>query len=542
MKSMGRHINETVAKYPNKEALVFQNERITYRELGETSDKFAKGLLKLGVKKGDHVCIWMLNCPQWIYAHHGIFKLGATLVPTNTRFKTGELEYILRQSDSSTLIFKDTLLGKVSPVEMLAELIPEIEGSDPGKLESTRFPKLKNVICLGSRHKGMFSYDDILSMGNTPALDKELEKSINNTSADDIGYIMYTSGTTGFPKGAMLPQRNTMALIYYTAEQQEITEKSVILGGVPLFTNFGSNALQMKSVLYGSRFILMETWNAEEALRLIDREKVTFIEGIPTMILMMLEHPKLNDYNLKSLDVVTMGGAPIVPELVYKLKEIGVRYIFQCYGLVEAGGISMMSPKDATPQGITSSVGRTIPYCKVKIVDPSTGEELPVGKDGEICMADNTEPGCHVTRGYYNMAKETAETFVNGWVHSGDRGHMLPDGSLVLTGRIKDMILVGGFNVYPAEIESVLQTHPAVSFAAVTGIPDHRLGEVGMAFLRLKEGTSASESDIIEFCKSRLANMKVPRHVRFVQDFPMTPAGKIQKFKLREKAIEELGL
>lgn len=349
---------------------------------------------------------------------------------------------------------------------------------------------------------------------------------------------MYTSGTTGFPKGAMVSHRNHIACFYLFGERMRASEKTRELIAAPLFTNFG-NTCVIETFIRGGCIVLMESFDPEEALRLISKERVTNMSAIPTMAIMMLDHPKFKDYDLTSWKAVSLGGAPFSTRLVQDLKKnTSLEIICNGYGLVEGSGLTTTSAPDTPLDLIAVTQGKPLPYCEVKIRDPQTGEELPPGKDGEICSRGTTVPDVHITAGYYKMPDKTAELIRNGWLYSGDMGRLREDGYLELTGRVKDMILVGGFNVYPAEIENLLATHPKIKMVSVVGVPERRLGEVPMAYVVLKKGTSASEDEIINFCRDRAANIKVPRYVKFTQEFPMTASGKIQKFKLIEMAIK----
>ncbi len=544
-RNMGAMFDETVAHYHDKEALVFRDRRFTYGQLQEKVNRLAKGLLKLGVKKGDHVAIWGTNKPEWVYAQFAALKLGASITPLNTRYKTSEAEYIIRQADAGTLVFEETFLGKIDAVKMVREMAPELDSQKPGKLSLAKFPKLKNIICWSPkgtpcvRARGpLAGMDEVMALGDDPALDKALVRAQAAVSPDDIGYVMYTSGTTGFPKGAELPHRNTLAMLEILATLNEVTDKSTALLMVPIFGNVGSTGTIIKGFCRGAKVVMVETFEPEEAMRTIEREKVTLFSAIPSMLIMMLAHESFGKYDLSSLETVSFGGAPLTPGPVAEFRaKVGVQHFLDCYGSVEGTGVSnVLSTRFAPLDELGRSVGPALPFCKVKIVDTRTLEDLPEGKEGEIWVGNSTKPGCAVMKGYYNKPDETNQAIVGGWLRTGDIGKLRPDGYLQLTGRLKEMVLVGGFNVYPAEVEAVLGTHAKVEMSAVVGIPDPRLGEVPCAFVKLKRGESGTAEEIIEFCRGKMANMKVPREVRFVTQFPMTASGKIQKFLLKEQA------
>ncbi len=544
-RNMGAMFDETVAHYHDKEALVFRDRRFTYGQLQEKVNRLAKGLLKLGVKKGDHVAIWGTNKPEWVYAQFAALKLGASITPLNTRYKTSEAEYIIRQADAGTLVFEETFLGKIDAVKMVREMAPELDSQKPGKLSLAKFPKLKNIICWSPkgtpcvRARGpLAGMDEVMALGDDPALDKALVRAQAAVSPDDIGYVMYTSGTTGFPKGAMLPQRNTLALFYVKGDYSEVTDRSVGLLMAPIFTNFGSTGAIIQSFCRGAKVVLIETFDAEEAMKAIRKEKVTWFAAIPSMLIMILAHESFGKYDLSSVKTVAVGGAPVTQELAKTVREkMRVEFMTDSYGLVEGSGVSnILSTRFAPWEELGRSVGPPLPTCKVKVVDIRTLKDLPPGQEGEIWVTNNSSPACTVMRGYYNKPEETEEAIVDGWLRTGDMGKLRPDGYLQLTGRLKEMVLVGGFNVYPAEVEGVLGTHPKVEMSAVVAIPDPRLGEVPFAFVKLKRGQTATADEIINYCKEKVANIKVPRGVKFVDQFPMTANGKIQKFLLKEEA------
>jgi fatty-acyl-CoA synthase len=542
--SIGKTFDNVVKAFPDREAVVFQKQRLTYSQLAHRVNQFARGLMRTGVRKGDHVAIWSTNNLEWLYAQFAAHKLGATVIPLNTRYRAPELEYALRQSDTGTLIFKDSFFGKIDAVSMLNEIAPALRNSEPGKISDEKLPLLKNVICLSEReYPGMFSFKEIMQLCSKPWEDEDLTRAVAATSPDDIGYIMYTSGTTGTPKGAMLPCRNTLALCYLYDSYRMVSERSRLLCATPLHSNFGCNCSVLTALLCGACTCLLESWDTEEALRLIQEERITHVPTVPSMAIMMFNHPKLGDYDLTSIEVWSSGGSPLPKELAQGLmQKVPIKVLAHGYGLVEGAGItSSISTLEAPAEVVATTVGMPLPYCRIKIVDPETLKEVPHGKEGEIWSTNNSDPPCHVMKGYYKKPKETAETIVDGWLRTGDLG-VMREGHLTITGRLKDMILVGGFNVYPAEIEEVIRAHPKVKDVSVVGIPDPRLQEVPMAFAQLKEGEDSTEAEVIDFCRDKMSNLKLPRYVRFVRDFPLTPVGKVQKFKLREMAIKEFNL
>ncbi len=532
---------ETVEKYPEKEALVFwePKKRYTYKEYRDKVNQMAKGLYAIGVRKGTHVGIWMTNRPEWCFTRLAIYKLGAIMVPIHTRYKIEELRYVLKQSDTEFLIMEDKFLGKIDAIGMLQKLIPNMDACEPGRIVSEEFPKLKSVICIGERkYPGTYSLEGILALSSGIKDDD-----INNIERkpEDTIHIIYTSGTTGFPKGVVTPSTCNVAYCTISAELYELDENSRYLNLMPFFGNIGlwNHTLPLLVgcclVVAGSRF------DPKETLEIIEKERITHAIFVPTMLIDILNHPDFDKYDLSSLKRITCAGAVVPQTLIKMAKEKLGLYLMNIYGLSEASGLSTWVPYGDTPEHVEKSVGLPMPHCELAILDPRTGEKLPPGTVGEICTRE-VFPGSQHMKGYYKQPELTKETIRDGWLHSGDLGYMDEDGYVYLTGRVKEMFTVGGFNVSPPEIENFLLKHPKVENVAVVGVPDKRLGEVGAAFIKLKKNQEASEEEIIDFCKGRIADIKVPRYVFFVDEFPLNPQGKIQKFKLREKAIKELGL
>ncbi len=543
----GRCFDETVAKYPKREAFVFQDNRVTWEQAQQRINSLAKGLLKIGVRKGDKVGVWMTNNLEWIYSFVAISKIGAVIGAINTRFKTVELTYSLLQSDISTLIFKDVFLGKINALDMVDELLPELSHCKPGGLRSKKLPLLRNVICVGSsRRKGMYSFDEVMGLGNDYALDDELAKVAASVNPEDVVNHIYTSGTTGLPKAVMNTHTGWIRQAYWEASEEclGIRENDRMLGPFPFAGGMGISSI-LFSIVHGVSLFPMESWDAEDALRLIERERLTCAYQLgASMARMMLDHPNFGKYDISSFKRVQMAGEPVAKELIQEMYDrMEIETVMNQYGMVEAhGAFTQVNPTDTREQA-TTTVGNLRPWATLRITDPNTGKEMPVGQDGEIWVR-GTRPDIEISKGYYKLPDKTAE-FIdkNGWVHTGDMGHIRQeDGYLVLTGRLKDMIIVGAYNVYPAEIEVLLATHPKVARASVVGVPDRRLGEVPMAFIELKAAEAASEIEILDFCKDKLANTKVPKYIKFVAQIPTTMQGKVEKFKLRDMAIQEMGV
>ncbi len=543
-RTWGDLFNTVSETFPDREALVFKEERLSYGELRNRIDTCARGLMKLGVKKGDHVVIWMTNCPEWIYVQFAVYKLGAALLPVYTRFKPSEVEYSLKQSDSSTLFMNDRFLGKIDALEMFRKLCPEVDRCEPGTLESERLPRLKRVVCLGEETSaGMHPFHRIMEMGQDDALQEDLRKAEEAVDPLDVMNIIYTSGTTGFPKGGLSMHRNNMACIYNTTERMGLNETHRSLLNLPLFSNFGCMYVAGLNFMRGAAVVMHEEFRPVEALEAVQREGITHLYGSPAMFISYVDEPRLADHDLSSLRGGIVGGSPLPPKTMEEMVgKLGLTQVLNVYGLSECGGLATTNLADDSMDRKANTVGTALPNCRIKIVDPESGTEVPGGNQGEVCLHDAL-PGSSVGKGYYNMPDKTRETIdEDGWFHTGDLGIMGEDGCLRITGRVKDMFLVGGFNVYPVEIENVLIRHPAVSKVQVVGVPDHRMGEVGMAFVQPKPGSPCTEEEIISHAKEELANFKVPRYIRFVEEFPMTGSGKVKKFQLRDQAIRDLGL
>lgn len=538
MRSTWYHIlEETAQSYPEVEALVFRDQRITYREYLEKVKAVAKGLYALGIRRGDHVGLWMTNRPEWCFFRFAIYKLGAVMIPLNTRYKAADLEFVLRDSDCRMLIMETSFLGVVDAMGMLKSLCPEVDTDPRGHLKTEKFPFLRSVVCLGEDVPGGgYSLADLLVAGDTVS-----EEAVSvPLRPEDTTHIIYTSGTTGFPKGVMQPNTNFIALCAISAELHHLEPGDKYLASAPFFGNIGLWT-QSISLIQGATVVITDRFDAQSFMELIDREKIKHTVFVPTMLIDILNHPDFAKYDLSSLSYAVVGGAVVPSKVIKEARErIGLE-VMNAYGLSEASGLSTWVPAGDTAEHVEKTIGLPMPHCEVAILDPRTGEPVPDGQEGEICTRE-TIPGSQHMKGYYKRPDLTAETIRDRWLHSGDLGRKRPDGYFEITGRVKEMFVVGGFNVSPPEVEGVILSHPKVDNVAVVGVPDQRLGEVGAAFVRLLPGKGATPEEIINFCQERLAKYKVPRYVFFVEEFPLTAQGKVQKFKLREVAIKELGL
>lgn len=523
-------------KFTHKEAVVFRNERITYGELRKRSEAFAGGLLRLGVKKGDKVSLWLPNWPEFLYASYAVARLGAVQVPINTRFKPREMEYVVGQSDSTTLIFAESF-GNSNYIEMIDEICPEWSTSSPGKLNSPKLPDLKNLICVGKQnYPGAFSFNGLMEEGAKVPVE-EVRKIQREVDPDAPALILYTSGTTGFPKGAV-HCHNVNRMATDIASRMGVTQNDRIMIYLPLFHTFGYYMGPLVATVVGATYILMELFDPGQILRLIEQEKATILHGFDTHYHDILRHPDFGRYNLSSLRTGLFPAG--LPNVVSLVKETWQKlcHTVSAYGMTETMANNVLSFLDDPLENRSEITGYPMPGMELKIIDPATNETLPPNTPGELCIR-----GYSIMQCYYKKPEETAKAIdKDGWFHTGDMAMLTSKGYLKFMGRFKEMLKVGGENVDAIEVEAYIQEHPAVSVAKIIGVPDPRLNEVAMAFIQLREGFNCSEQEIIQFCKGKIANFKIPRYVRFIKEFPMTSSGKVQKFKLREEAISSLNL
>ncbi len=537
-KTLGDLLDKAAAQWPMREAVVFKDERIRYGDYAKKANRLAKALLNLGVRKGDKVSVLLSNCLEWCLAEYAVDKIGAVVVPLNTRYKAHELEYVLGHSDSKTLMMMDRFLD-IDFVALLKEIAPELSQCEKGRLQSRRLPLLRNVICLSNqRYPGTYDFNDLLEQGGQLANESALEAAQRQVDEDDVAHIPYTSGTTGFPKGVMTTHYQYLWFNSSFARNIGLTEEDRLCVPPPFCHNFGNSNGIHTPTLCGSCTVIVEYFDPILCLETIEKERCTFFAGTPTMYIKMLQHPDFQKYNLGSLKLGLIAAAPAPVKLIRDIMErMGVRILIHGYGMTENSvGTSMTRPGDS-PEIISTTVGKPFPGAHVRIVDPRTGAAVPPGKEGELCTK-----GRLIMKGYYKMPEESAKLIdAEGWFHTGDLGLMDENGYIRITGRLKDVFMPGGLNVSPEEVENVLYTYPKIKQVAVVGVPDAVMGEIGMAFIELKEGENATKEDVIEFCKGKMANYKIPKHIRFTNEFPMTSTGKVQRFLLRKKAVEEMG-
>ena len=536
--TIGEFFEKQVERYADKEFIVYPDRdlRFTYREFNDRVNLMAKGLLSIGIKKGDHVGIWATNVPDWLTFLFATAKIGAVLVTVNTAYRSHELEYVMKQSDMKAIAIIDGFRD-VDYIQTLYELVPELKTQERGHLRSERFPELRSVIYIGAqKHRGMYNTHELMLLGRHVP-DSELEEAAAELRNTDVINMQYTSGTTGFPKGVMLTHRNILNNGYYIGERQKFTEEDRLCLPVPLFHCFGIVLGVLAILTHGGTLVMIELFDPLLVLAAVEKEKCTALYGVPTMFIAEFTHPMFDMFDLSSLRTGIMAGSPCPIEAMKRvMNDMNMKEITIAYGLTEASPVFTQTSVDDPIEKRVETVGTPLPHIEVKIVDPETGEELGPGEPGEICCR-----GYNVMKGYYKMPEMTAEAIdEDGWLHSGDLAVMDEDGYYSIVGRIKDMIIRGGENIYPREIEEFLHTMPGVKDVQVVGIPDEKYGEIVGAFIIKEDDTDLLEEDVRDYAIQRIARYKVPKHVFFVDEFPLTASGKVQKFKLREMAVELL--
>lgn len=537
-KTLGQVLEEETKAHPEKELVVYpdRNLRFTYAQFNDRVDALARGLLAIGLKKGDHLGIWATNVPDWLTFMFATAKIGVVLVTINTNYKSAELEYLVKQADLDALALIDGWRDS-DYVSMVYELVPELRHSERGYLQSQRFPRLKHVIFIGQeKHRGMYNTSELLLLG-THIDDGLLEAAKKQLSCQDVINMQYTSGTTGFPKGVMLTHRNILNNGFYVAESQRFGPNERLCVPVPLFHCFGCVMAVLGTLTHGGTLIMLESFDPLLVLASVQNEQCTALYGVPTMFIAELNHPMFSLFNTSSLRTGIMAGAPCPTEVMKRvINDMHCKDITIAYGLTESSPVmTQTTPEDPFEMKV-ASVGRPLPGVEVKIVDPEIGKDCPVGVQGEVCCR-----GYNVMRGYYNKPEETAKAIdAEGWLHSGDLGTVDAQGYFRITGRIKDMIIRGGENVYPKEIEEFLYQMEGIKDVQVVGVPSKKYGEEVGAFIILKEGYTMDEADVRDYCRGKISRHKIPRYVFFVKEYPMTASGKIQKYKLRDLSLQLL--
>ena len=530
---------EVVRRHGGRTAAVFRaaRERWTYEQLARRVDRFAAGLLSLGLYKGDRIGIWAPNRPEWLIAQFATARIGLILVNVNPAYRAPELEYALNRVGAKALITARQLKTSAY-LEMLREVAPELDGCRPGRLRAERLPALRTVIQLGpDPAPGCLGFDEVMDRGGGGQRWRLDAISEGLRPSDPIN-VQFTSGTTGAPKGATLTHRNIVNNAISCARTMRLEPGEALCIPVPLYHCFGMVLGNLAAAAYGVTMVLPgEAFDAGETLAALDAERCNAVHGVPTMFAAMLDHPEFARFDLSAMRTGIMAGAPCPVTLMRRVvRDMGCREITIAYGMTETSPISFQSSVDEDLEHRVSTVGRVQPHVEVKIVDES-GRTTPVGVQGELLTR-----GYSVMQGYWGDREATRESIVDGWMRTGDLATIDARGYCRIVGRSKDMLIRGGENVYPAEIEDFLLTHPDVAAAEVFGVPDERYGEEVCAFVIPRPGRGLTEEGLREFCRGRIAHFKVPRHVRFVSEMPVTATGKPQKFRMRERMIEELGL
>jgi fatty-acyl-CoA synthase len=532
--TVGRLLTLLAERQPDREALVYSHAglRWTFKQLNDEARLVGRGLMAHGVRRGDRVAVWATNVPEWIVLQFALAKIGAILVTVNTSLRAAEIEYLLRQNETSTLV---TIRG-FRGVDYLDEL-RKIGAVGDEMRRRDCFPQLTGVIYVGDDHPdGLTPYSAVRAAANGVA-ENALDAAESAVDLDDVINMQYTSGTTGFPKGVMLSSRNIVNNGYWLAEGLGFTPNDRLCLCVPLFHCFGCVIGVLGAYTHGACICALDTFDARKVLETVERERCTALYGVPTMFIAELEDPEFERFDLTSLRTGVMAGALCPEPLMRKaIDKMNLRELTIAYGLTETSPGLTQTPRDANMDERTQTVGRVMPEIEVRIVDPATGADLPVGERGELWAR-----GYVVMKGYYNMPEQTAAAITaDGWLRSGDQASIDEQGWVRITGRIKDLIIRGGENIAPKEIEDVLRGHPAVADVSVYGISNEFFGEEVAAAIRVHAGASIDADEVMRFCQDRLARFKIPRHVRIVDGFPMTASGKIQKYKLRELHEAEL--
>jgi fatty-acyl-CoA synthase len=532
--TLGQMLDDTVARYPEREALVYvdRNYRMTWRQLGDQTDRLARGLMAMGVQKGEKVAIWATNVPDWVLLMFATAKIGAILLTVNTQYRRTEIAYVLGQSETQNIFLIDGFKD-IDYVSTMYDVVPELREQPRAHLKSDRFPSLKRVFFVGQeKHRGMYSMPELLAMSALTSHEEYAARQASLSPADVVN-MQYTSGTTGFPKAVMLTHHNIGNNGFWIGENQRLTHEDRVCIPVPLFHCFGCVLCVTSCVAHGSTMVLLETFDPLLVMASVHKERCTAVNGVPTMFIAILDHPMFDEFDFSTLRTGIMAGSPCpIHTMQQVIDRMYARELTICYGLTEASPVMSQTRTDDDIVHKCETVGRAMPSIEVKVIDPDTGAEQPPGVPGEVVCR-----GYNVMRGYYNMPEATAAAVdADGWLHSGDLGTMDAEGYLRIAGRLKDIIIRGGENISPMEIEEYLRRMPSVRDVQVVGVPSRKFGEEVAAFIIARDGSAIAEDDVKDYCRGQIARFKIPAYVAFVDGFPLTASGKVQKYKLREEA------
>lgn len=545
--TISQQFSEIVARFPHREAVISlaQNRRFSYAEFAAEIDRVAAGLVGMGFGRGDRIGVWSTNNCEWLLVQMATARIGAILVNINPAYRLKELAYALERSEVQGL-FVIPRFRSSDYLGMLQELIPELTTTDDTELACAALPKLRRIVVYDPAdaantarpQPGFTLWQEMLEAGEGTST-AQLDALGAELDMDDPINIQYTSGTTGFPKAVVLSHHNILNNAWFSARAMRFTEEDRLVVPVPFYHCFGMVLANLLCFSVGACLVIpAEHFDAEAVLEAVAAERCTAIHGVPTMFIAELEHPRFGELDLGSLRTGIMAGAPCPPALMKRvMEEMHCREILIGYGETEASPLTHLTAIDDTLERRTETVGTNLPHQEVKVVDTASGRTVATGEIGEICFR-----GYHIMHGYYGQPEKTAEAIDEaGWLHSGDLGTMDAEGYVRITGRLKEMIIRGGENIYPREIEDYLFTHPKIAQVAVFGIPDEFYGEEVMAWVMLHPGQSMEEEELREFCRDQIAHFKIPKHIWFVDEFPMTVTGKLQKFRMREMAMEKMG-
>lgn len=537
-KSVGAVLKDMAKRFPNTDAYVYPEHQIrkSYKEFDEETDRLAKAFIGIGIEKGEHVAIWSDNKREWLLSQFATGKMGAVLVTVNTNYQEKELEYLLEQSDATTLILGEEFKG-TSYIDIIHAVCPQLITAEKGNVQSERLPRFKRVIVMSeNQFPGIFTWSEFESFAKKVS-DRELEHRLHELHHDDVINMQYTSGTTGFPKGVMLTHMNIVNNAQIIGDFMKLTQEDRVCIPVPFFHCFGCVLGTLAAVTHGSTMVLVEQFEPKRVLQAVQDEKCTALHGVPTMFIAELNHPDYSQFDTSSLRTGIMAGSPCPIEVMKKvIEDMGAKEITICYGLTEASPVITQTKADDEIEKRVSTVGKPHPHVEVKVIDPATGDEVGQGIPGELCTR-----GYLIMKGYYKNDEATqAAIDSEGWLHTGDIAIMDSDGYIEITGRIKDMVIRGGENVYPREIEEFLYQHPQIQDVQVVGVPDPKYGEELMAWIIPKDNTELNVDEVRDYCKGKISHHKIPKYIEITDTYPMTASGKIQKYLLREMSKEKV--